>query len=182
MASSKEKRQPTCWWRRVGVLVLGLSVNTATVIGYDWVVYPYFIWTFGVGPGFLLGIAGSIVLCLGSLWFYDLTREDWLGIETVKALRDVPVKGRIRRFFRRVATRGDPLAFLFLCLKYDAFITTVYMRRRGSHRMTPRDWKIFWGSMLLSNLWWALVVFGAMETFKGVAPSVFAVLQWLGLV
>lgn len=152
------------WHKRISILALGLTVNSALVVGYDWVVYPYLIATFGLLLGWLYALLGSIVLCLGSLWFYDLTQQDWLGIETLKALRDAPAAGRMRRVLHTVANRGDALAFLLLCVKYDPFITTVYMRRgRGNHTMAARDWKIFWLSVVVANLWWGLFVFGVIH-------------------
>ena len=46
-------------------------------------------------------------------------------------------------------------------IKYDAFITTAYMRH-GSHQfngLTKRDWKIFGLSLFISNLYWTLASF-----------------------
>ena len=142
------------WHTRLGILVLGLTVNSVMVVGYNWVVYPYLLATFGLLLGWVYALLGSIVLCLGSLWFYDVTQQDWLDIEAIKLLRDEPATRRIRRVLHTVANRGDALAFLVLCIKYDPFITTVYMRRgRGNHTMTARDWYIFWLSVAACNVW-----------------------------
>lgn len=170
--------------QRIGILALGLTANTAMVYGYDFIVYPYLIVTHGLFLGWIYATIGSIVLCLGTLWFYDLTKQDWLGIETIKLIRDEPANGRIRKFFHSVVSRGDALAFLLLSLKYDPFITTVYMRHgSGNHTMTARDWKIFWAGAVVSNVWWGAVVFGAIEIFrKWLAPLMNpALLNWLGL-
>jgi hypothetical protein len=144
------------------------------VYSYDFVVYPYLIIAYGLLLGWIYGVIGSIVLCLLTLWFYDVTKQDWLGIETIKLVRDGEAKGRSRKFFQRLAKKGDIATFLFLSLRHDPFITTVYMRRgSGNHVMSARDWKIFWAGIAVSNLWWGMVVFSAIEIFnKWLSPFV----------
>lgn len=176
--------QAICWVKQIAIRVVGLTANTAMVLWYNFVVYPYLMSAYELPLGWLYAVAGSIILCLGCLWFYDLTGQDWLGIETIKLVRDKPATGRIARFFQRVADRGDALAFLFLSIKYDPFITTVYMRRgSGNHTMTARDWKIFWMGVVVSNAWWGMVVLGAIEVFKRwLAPFAPALLDnWFNL-
>jgi hypothetical protein len=175
--------QPIRWLQRIGILVLGLTGNAVMVYGYDLLVYPYLIANYGFLRGWLYAAVGSAALCLGTLWFYNLTKQDWLFLETLKHVRDDQAGGRIRKFFRNLANRGDSLAFFFLCLWKDAFIVTVYMRRGvGNYAMTPRDWKIFWTSLLISEVWWGLLVFGAIEAFRRwLAPFVDPILNWLGL-
>jgi hypothetical protein len=137
------------------------------VYGYDFVVYPYLLVTFGFLLGWLYAVIGSIVLCLGTLWFYDVTKQDWLGIETIKLLRDEQAVGRARKLFQRIITKSDVLAFLLLSIKYDPFIVTVYMRRgSGNHVMSARDWKVFWASIVVTNVWWGLAIFGVIEIFE----------------
>ncbi len=178
----EKANHPIRFWKRIGILVLGLTANTAMAVGYNFVVYPYLIAVYGLALGWLYAVAGSIALCLGCLWFYDLTGQDWLGIETIKLVRDGEATGKVRKFFQRIADRGDAMAFLFLCIKYDAFIAVVYMRRGSeNHTMTPRDWKIFWGAIVISNLYWGALVFGAIEVFRRwLMPYVSPVLNWLG--
>ncbi len=171
------------WLQRIGILALGLTVNEVMVYGYDFVIYPYLIVTYGLFLGWTYAVIGSIVLCLGTLWFYDVTKQDWLGIETIKLVRDGEAKGRIRKFFQDLANKGDTLTFFFLSLRYDPFITTVYMRRgSGNHVMSARDWKIFWAGIVVSNAWWGIVVFGAIEIFrKWLAPVISpSILNWFG--
>jgi len=178
-----EQRKIIRWGQRIGILALGLTTNAAMVYGYDFFVYPYLIATYGFWLGLFYAIPGSTVLCLLSLWFYNVTKQDWLGIETIKRLRDESAKGKIRKFLHRIANKGDILSFLFLSLRHDAFIVTVYMRRgNGNYSMSVRDWKIFWASMLVADVWWGLLVFGAIEAFREwlmpFVPS--SILNWLG--
>src|SRR3989338_5140257 len=179
----KSANQPIRWLQRIGILVLGLTANTVMVYGSDYIVYPYLFVKFGLLLGWSYAVLGSIVLCLGTLWFYDITKQDWLGIETIKLIRDEPATGRTRSFFQNLANRGDAVAFFFLSFKYDSFITVVYMRRgSGNHIMSTRDWKVFWASMIVSNVWWGMVVFGAIEIFKKwlVPFTPDSLLNWLG--
>lgn len=163
----KSVDQAIHWLQRIGILALGLSANKAMVYWYDFTVYPDLIASYGLVRGWLYAAAGSVVLCLGTLWFYNLTKQDWLFLETIKEVRDGHAVERIRKFFRNLANRGDALAFFFLCLWQDAFVITVYMRKGArNYAMTTRDWKIFWASTLVTEIWWGLIVFGVMEAFK----------------
>jgi len=170
------------WEKRIGILILGLIVNEIIVYGYDFIVYPYLLVTFGLLIGWLYAVIGSIILCLGTLWFYDLTKQDWLGIETIKGIRDEPATRGIRKFLQNIANKGDIVTFFFLSLRYDPFIATVYMRRgMGNHTMSARDWKIFWASMVVSNVWWGMAIFGAIEIFKRwLAPFAYFLMNCLG--
>lgn len=163
----KSANQTIRWLQRIGILVLGLSANKAMVYWYDFAVYPDLIASYGLVRGWLYAVLGSTILCLLTLWFYNLTKQDWLFIETVKHVRDGQAISRFRKFFRDLANRGDMVAFFFLCLWQDAFTITVYMRKGvENYTMTTRDWKIFWASTLVSEVWWGLLVFGVIETFK----------------
>lgn len=170
----KSANQPIRWLQRIGILVLGLTANHSIVYWWDFTVYPSLINKYGLVHGWLYAAGGSVVLCLGTLWFYNLTKQDWLLIETFKRVRDGEAVWRIGKFFQDLANRGDSLTFLFLSLWKDSFITTVYMRRGAeNYAMTARDWKIFWASTLVSEVWWGLLVFGAIEAFKNwLAPFV----------
>lgn len=153
--------------KRIAMLAIGHTIDSITAYGYDFVVYPYLLVTYGLVRGWLYAVVGSVILCLLFLWFYDVTKQDWLGIEMIKSIRDEPAKGRIRKFFHHLISRGDTLAFILLSIKYDAFIVTAYMRKSDhNHTMTTRDWKIFWASIAISNVWWGLAVFGVIEIFQ----------------
>lgn len=171
--------------RRIGILALGLMSTKAMEYWYDFTVYPSLIANYGLLYGWIYAASGATILCLGMLWFYNLTKQDWLFIETIKRVRDGRKVGRIRMFFRNLANRGDVAAFIFLCLWKDALIITVYMRRGvGNYTMTARDWKIFWTATIATNVWWGLLVFGVMEGFKRwLAPLIHpTVLYWIYVV
>jgi hypothetical protein len=98
----------------------------------------------------------SFLLCIMIIWFYDWSKKDWLGIETIKSLKDYGgghSAGRMTSWFLR---RSEPVAFLFLTFWYDAFITMAYLRRGAYNGMGARDWRIFLISLFLGNGYWIL--------------------------
>lgn len=57
---------------------------------------------------------------------------------------------------------------LFLSIKYDAFITTAYMRK-GCYQyndLIKRDWTIFGLSLVLSNLYWTFASFTGLSLIE----------------
>jgi hypothetical protein len=149
--------------RRIGELALGHSVNAVLLYGFDYVLYPLVIWKMGLVRGGIIMSVLSLVACLLTLWFYDWSKRDWLGIEAVKALRDGEAKTRWRRLLAWALAKGDLPACVVLSLYTDPFITTACLRRGAFNGMTRRDWRIFFGSWFISNSWWILACFGGVE-------------------
>jgi hypothetical protein len=147
---------------RLAILAIGIFVDTF-IIDYlfDYVLYPFVIWKLGIILGGFVMMGLSAIACYLSFLFYDWSKKDWLGIETIKSLKNyngVTKLGRMTSWFMK---RSDPVIMLFLSIKYDAFITTAYMRH-GSHQyngLNKRDWKIFSLSLVISNLYWTLASF-----------------------
>ena len=100
--------------------------------------------------------------------FYDWSKRDWLGIEAIKGLKTYNGNKMIGRFTSWILKRSEPVIFLFLSLRYDAFTTTVYMRQGKFNGMSKRDWTIFMGSLLLSNIYWTLACFMGITLFEWV--------------
>ncbi len=151
---------------RLGELTLGHSVNAALVYGFDYVLYPFVIWRLGLVKGGVTMSVLSLVACLLTLWFYDWSKRDWLGIEAVKQLRDGGAKTRWRRLLAWALAKGDVPACVALSIYADPFITTACLRRGAFNGMTPRDWRVFFASWVIANGWWALACFGGLELVK----------------
>ncbi len=152
--------------RRTGELASGLLVWNVTDYVFDYALYPFVVWKLGpVGGGGIMALA-SLVFCLVLLRIYDGLRRDWLGIEFVKGLRHYEGRSRWRRWLAWLLARGDGVAFVVLSAKYDPFITTAYMRHGAFTKMNRRDWAIFLGSWLLSNLIWIAVCAGGVEAAR----------------
>jgi hypothetical protein len=155
--------------RRIGELALGHTVNTL-VLGYafDYILYPFVFWKLGLLKGGVIMALLSLVACLLTLWFYDWSKRDWLGIEAVKQLRDGEAKSRWRRVLAWALNKGDLPACVTLPIWSDPFITTACLRRGAFNGMTQRDWRIFFASWLIGNAWWALACFGGIEVVSHV--------------
>jgi hypothetical protein len=154
------------WHGRIAELALGHTLNWLTVYAFDFVLYPFVIWKLGLWRGGAVMAAASLVVCLLTLWFYDWSKRDWLGIEAVKLLRDGEGRTRFRRVLAWALARGDWIAFVALSVKFDPFITTVYLRRGASHGMTRRDWRVFLLSWLIGNAAWTFVCFGGVSLLR----------------
>ena len=167
LCDNKSDRNPLP--RRLGELVLGHTVNTL-VSGYafDYILYPFVIWKLGLFLGSGVMALLSLVACLLTLWFYDWSKRDWLGIEAVKQLRDGEAKKPWRRVLAWALARSDVPACVVLSVWSDPFITTACLRRGAFTDMTRRDWWIFSASWLISNGWWALACFGGIEAVSRV--------------
>lgn len=150
--------------RRIGELALGHTVNTLVLVyAFDYVLYPFTIWKLGLLKGGILMALLSLVTCLLTMWFYDWSKRDWLGIEAVKQLRDAKAKTRWRRVLAWALNKGDVPACVVLSIWSDPFITTACLRRGAFNDMARRDWRIFFASFIIASGWWALACFGGVE-------------------
>jgi hypothetical protein len=151
------------WRVRTAELVVGFTANKAQEYLFDYLLYPFVIFKLGLWRGGLVMALLSLVSCLLLLRFYDRLKRDWLGIEAVKGLKDYAGQSRFRRMAAWLLQRGEPVACLFLSIKFDPFITTLYLRRGSYNGMTRRDWKIFVASWLIGNVYWTFVCFGGVS-------------------
>jgi hypothetical protein len=155
-----EKRRtmtaPAFWENRAAILAVGLTANKLMDWPFNYILYPGVIYLLGIWWGGLMMTILSFLICILCIWFYDWSKKDWLGIETIKALKGYDGKhgsGRLASWFLR---RSEPVAFLFLTFWYDPFITMAYMRRGSYNGMGERDWRIFLASLILGNGYWIL--------------------------
>jgi hypothetical protein len=66
----------------------------------------------------------------------------------------------------RVLQKSDPVVFLFCSVRYDPFITTVYLRKGTYNGMNRRDWTVFMGSLIVSNSYWTLACYMGISLFE----------------
>ncbi len=140
---------------RLGTLSIGVAFMYITNKLFDFALYPYVIYQAGLWGGGIM-TALSALACLLILKFYDYSKRDWLGIETIRDLKNFNGQHRAGRVLAQILRRGDPFAFVTLSIYADPFITTVWLRYERFGQMTARDWRIFWCSVLLSNVFWTL--------------------------
>ena len=82
---------------RAAVLGISLLGNSLIANGFDYLLYPWVIWQLGPLHGAVVMTLLSFLICWATLLFYDWARKDWLGIETLKQLRDYPGGSRFAR-------------------------------------------------------------------------------------
>lgn len=153
--------RPSSLRERAGILGLGLVGNQFIVLAFDYGLYPAVMWHFGLAWGCIAMTVLSALVCYVSFIFYDWAKKDWLGIEAIKELKDGISAGRLSRMMKRILNKSEWLAFAALSLKFDAFVTVLYLRK-GSYQfngLTSRDWTIFWSSVIVSNIYWSFVAF-----------------------
>ena len=155
---------------RVAELTLGISAKNIISYSFDYLLYPFVIYRLGIIKGGIVMMALSLLACVILLRFYDWSKRDWLGIETIKGMKDYQGDSKLGRFTAWILRRSDSVVFLFLTIKEDPFITLVYMRH-GSHKyngMSPRDWRIFLSSIAISNIYWTLAAYMGLSLVERV--------------
>lgn len=158
---------------------------------------PHFLGrTAGALLALLFILPMAAIMCRLYMIVYDWTGVDWLGFEAVKDLGNGKPNSWLSRLRARLIALGGPPAFVLLSVWKDAFVTTAFMRRKDQRYagMTPHDWKIFWGSLLISvafwTLRWSFITFVVQMIFPHLPPDVrewllglweinLAVLHWL---
>lgn len=165
------------WKERVGIMAVGHTFKQVEEFIFDYTLYPAVIALLGTVIGGIVMTMFSALICYLYILFYDWSKKDWLGLEFLKEMRDGEKKhGRVEHFVQRMARKGNWLAFLVLSGYTDPFVTTVYLRKgAGSYNgLSARDWRIFWASVLVANLWWTVAM-----TF--VVAGIRYLFNWFGL-
>ena len=169
--------QPIRWKERIGLAFIGHMGKNVEETLFDYLLYPAVIAWLGVAYGGLVMTALSALLCYLYILAYDWSGKDWFGFELAKEARDseeVEGGGRLWRAVQWATRKGDWAAFLALSMYSDPFFTTVYMRKgAGAYNgLSGRDWKVFWGSVIVANLWWTAAMTSVVEGIR-------AALFWL---
>ncbi|MBI4686205.1 MAG: hypothetical protein HY756_00185 [Nitrospirae bacterium] len=155
---------------RFAWLPLGLSAKWLSDKAFDYVLYPYVIYKTGILTGGIVMTFLSFITCFLTIKLYDITKKDWLGIESIKEVKNYDGKHKAGRLASWMLKHGEPAAFAFLSIQYDPFITTAYMRHGAFqfNGMTKRDWKIFLGSVIIANGYWTLACYTGITVFEWV--------------
>lgn len=163
------------WKQRIGQWGVGYTANFLMTKVFNLGVYPLVLWYFGLWWGAVIMWPLSSAVCYSTILFYDWCKVDWLGIETLKEVREAETgKGFFYGLLRWVLRRGDVLTLVVLSINWDPFICVVQMRQ-GAYQyngMTRRDWRIFWISSVVSDVWWISVVFSGLTVGEWVLHTV----------
>jgi hypothetical protein len=144
------------WWR-LSQIGLGHAAYTAFNWFFDHVLYVYVVYRFGILYGGAVMTALSFVQCAATLSVYQRMGIDWVGAGFLHQLRYKANPSWLERCLIRATTWPPAALFTALCLLQDPFVTTAYFRRGRFGPLAPRDWRIFLGSVLVSNLYWIFV-------------------------
>ncbi|MEI6420315.1 MAG: hypothetical protein WCO30_01650 [bacterium] len=185
----------TChpWHKRIGLMSIGLFVNETFNFGFDLILYPFIIGFYGPLWGGIIMTIAAAISCYLTIKFYDWSCQDWLGIETLKEVREFE-HSHINRFIAKILKKNYWTQLIGFSIIQDAFIVTVLLRE-GAHQygvMTKKDWRNFWASLFISNVFWiafcwsgikAIEAIGAkIETAVFVLIGIFILLTLVGLV
>ena len=144
---------------KIGAVSIGIPVYlTLGTWGFDYLLYPsVLVWLGPLWGGVVMTVL-SAILCYLSFLFYDWSKQDWLGIEALKGLREGRGKSWFGKIFSWVFRKGDLAMLILLSIKVDPFVAVIYMRHgQGKYNgLSKRDWKIFIASFIISNLYWIL--------------------------
>lgn len=148
---------------RLRTFAIGHTGNAFIGIGFDYLLYGLVIATLGPVQGGLIMIALSFLFDLALIRFYDWSKTDWLGIETLKAIRENPAHTRLEKLLQWLLRKGDAVALVVLSLKLNPFNVMLYLRQGAYlyNGMARRDWLALIASTLIGNLYWILVMWGA---------------------
>ncbi len=171
--------------KRVGIIGVGVFTKWLISWSFDFLLYPLIIKLFGFFAGTGTMIILSFFACYAQILFYDKTKKDWVGIETLKEVKDfkplmlpesaigkffISLINQIGNFSAWIMKTSDALFFVFLSIKFDPFITVIHIRH-GAHKyngLSKRDWKVFIASLLIANFYWAIAVYMGITVVEGI--------------
>jgi hypothetical protein len=157
------------WKKKLGIMVVGHTFKQIEEFLFDYTLYPLVIAWLGPIRGGVVMTVLSMAVCYVYLIFYDWSKQDWLGVEVLKEMRDRDgYEGVLARFFQKAIRKSHWVAFIILSIQADPFVTTIYMRNgaHGYNGLSARDWRVFFGSVAVSNLWWIGIVALAVEGIR----------------
>lgn len=141
---------------------------------FDYVLYPYAVYTLGVLTGGLLMTLLSLLQCAATLLVYERMRIDWVGGGLIDTYAQSASGSLLSRALGWLHGRQRWLTFAVLCAITDPFIVTAFFRRGRFGRLGRRDWQLFFASVLLCNLYWIFIAdfiaHGAVAVWQLVRP------------
>jgi hypothetical protein len=159
---------------RIAKLTCGISAKSLISYSFDYLLYPFVIYRLGILTGGTIMMFLSLLACIILIKFYDWSKQDWLGIETIKGMKEYQGESRLGKLSAWILQLSEPLVFLSLTIKEDPFITMIYLRH-GSHQyngMSARDWRIFLASVAISNIYWTLAAYMGISVVEWVWKAI----------
>lgn len=166
------------WFRRHRQRLAQIGMGHLLYATFNWffdnVLYIFVVYRLGLLVGGVIMTTLSLVASAAILFVYERMEIDWVGAGILARLYMAPSPSRLQRIINWAMCRGNVTIFMVLCIFQDPFITTAYFRQGRFDGLNGRDWRIFFGSVFVSNIYWTLR--------SGVAATVLVgVWRWLGL-
>lgn len=150
----------TAAWRlpaQVAVIGTGHLLYGLFNHAFDYLLYPYAVYTLGMVRGGIVMTLLSLVQCALTLLIYQRMRVDWVGGSLIEVFTGSAPQSLQARVVGWLTCRQRWLSFVVLCALTDPFIVTAFFRRGRFGRLTSRDWQFFLASVLLCNLYWIFI-------------------------
>jgi hypothetical protein len=144
-------------WFRLAQIGTGHALYGSFNHFFDFVIYPYVVYTQGVILGGALMTLFSLMQCALLLIVYERIGVDWVGSGLLADIARKAQPSWIDRLVVWVTHRNPALTFLVLCAVTDPFIVTAFFRRGSFDGLRARDWHLFFASVLVCNLYWIFV-------------------------
>lgn len=165
--------------KKFSIISVAHSILYATDYWFDNILYPAVLLLFGKMVGLIILIILSGIICFGLLVLHAKSKVDWLGVDVVEEIK-VKTRAKIEEFYSKrgvwwrivhlttyllilpprivlwALDKSDFAAFVALSIYTDALKTTAFLRHGRKGSLSRRDYKIFYSSIVLSNLWWTL--------------------------
>ncbi|HEY4528510.1 MAG TPA: hypothetical protein VJJ48_01645 [Candidatus Paceibacterota bacterium] len=150
-------------WKKLGAIGTGFMTTMVVNDAFDYLMYPAMIGFLGPVKGGAIMTALALGLNYILVLVYNKTKTDWFGFEWLRLQEDK----QSNSFAGKVLRTGRWPAFIFLSWE-DPFKAFVFVRGRlpAGSRFTATDWKWFFGTNLIGNLVWILMVSGAIGAIK----------------
>jgi hypothetical protein len=167
---------------RLGTFAIGVLLKKLTDALFDYGLYPLALIGLGYACGAVAMTALSVAVNLLAIRAYDWAGRDLLLIESLKDLKTCQGGGFWSRRLSAVLRAGDVPAFVLLSWLEDALVVTLYLRK-GSYLfngLSRRDWMVFVGATVLSNLLWILSLISLIELMQIVWAALGSLLRLFG--
>ncbi len=155
-------------FRHVGRFGVGFTLKKSSDYAFDYVVYPVVIISLGYVWGGVVMTLLSVAMNILIIKAYDWAKQDLLMIELLKSTIHQDKDGMRFLLLRKFIRNNNIAAFFFLSWVDDPIVVTLYLRK-GSYQyngMSFRDWNIFLGSTVVSNMFWIISLGSIIELSK----------------
>jgi hypothetical protein len=152
--------QPTSWFSRHRRRITTVGAGHLLYATFNWffdnVLYVFIVYRYGLLWGGAIMTALSLVQCAVTLLAYERMRIDWVGAGSLARVTFGPNPSWWQSLILWAARRGNAAVFITLSVFQDPFITTAYFLQGRFDGLSGRAWRIFFGSVFVSNFYWTL--------------------------